>query len=155
MKALYYHLDIEWTGNQGSGTFDYRSYNRCFTIKGHKKSQTIEGSSDPVYLGDERKFNPEELLIASVSNCHMLWYLSLCSKNGVVVTSYKDKPMGVLATENGIEKITHVELNPEITITEESAKESALSLHKTAHEKCFISNSVNFRIDINPIITVT
>ena len=89
-KQHIYETNLVWVGNKGSGTMDYRSYDRDFTVEIEGKAQ-ISGSSDSIFLGDKSKYNPEDLLLSSVSSCHMLWYLHLCSKNGIVVLEYKEK----------------------------------------------------------------
>ncbi len=75
----HYTLSINWMGNLGNGTLDYRSYSRNHTITAPGKSP-IAGSSDPAFRGDRSCYNPEDLLVASLSTCHMLWYLHLCSE---------------------------------------------------------------------------
>jgi len=96
MKKHNYSIELEWTGNKGSGTFDYRSYSRNhkFIIEG--KPTELLGSSDPNFRGDATRYNPEELFLSSISACHMLWYLHLCSDNGIIVHEYIDKAEGVI-----------------------------------------------------------
>lgn len=107
----------------------------------------ISGSSDPAFHGDKTKHNPEELLIASLSSCHMLWYLHLCAEAGIIVVDYTDNATGVMMeTSNGGGKFKEVTLNPIITVTEDSMKEKADQLHQKANELCFIANSVNFPV---------
>ena len=89
-----YTARIEWSGNLGFGTSSYRAYSRDYRISAGDKPP-IEGSSDPAFRGDARRWNPEELLVASLSTCHQLWYLHLCAEAGIVVTAYHDEPSGV------------------------------------------------------------
>ena len=96
MKKHQYNLRVEWTGNKGSGTFDYRSYSRNHRIIIPSKSSELLGSSDPNFRGDTSRYNPEELLLSSVSACHMLWYLHLCSDNDVIVHEYIDDAEGTM-----------------------------------------------------------
>ena len=93
MKAHHYELALKWTGNKGEGTSSYRSYSRDYTISFDGKAE-IPGSSDPSFRGDQSRYNPEELLLASLSSCHMLWFLHLCADHGIVVTAYTDQPKG-------------------------------------------------------------
>lgn len=96
-----YDVAVTWTGNDGAGTQSYRSYRRDHVIEVVGKPQ-IPGSSDPDFLGDLVRYNPEELLVASLSACHMLWYLHLCADNGILVTDYRDNASGALqADESG------------------------------------------------------
>lgn len=145
-----YQLTIQWTGNKGTGTSNYRAYERSHEIIADNKA-TILASSDPAFRGDKTRYNPEELLVASLSSCHMLWYLHLCSEAGVIVTDYTDNATGtMMETENGGGHFTEVLLNPVVTVTDNSMIEAATALHAKANELCFIANSVNFKVGHNP-----
>lgn len=153
-KDHNYKLTVKWTGNKGSGTSDYKVYERSHQISVENKPD-ISGSSDPAFRGDKTKHNPEELLVASVSSCHLLWYLHLCAEAGVIVTDYVDNASGImLETPDGGGHFTEVTLNPNVTVTEESMIEKANELHKRANELCFIANSVNFPVHHNPTFFV-
>jgi len=80
-KMLNYEISLTWTGNKGQGTSDYTIYERSYSLGG-KGKPLIAGSSDPKFRGDETKWNPEEMLLASIASCHMLWYLHFCADNG-------------------------------------------------------------------------
>lgn len=145
-KQHHYYLTTEWTGNRGTGTSDYRAYDRSHTIQSENKI-SLECSSDVAFRGDPSKYNPEDLLVASISSCHMLWYLHLCADAGIVVTSYIDRAEGnMVETPQGGGHFTEVTLNPVVTITASEMIPKAEALHKKAHELCFISNSVNFEV---------
>ena len=145
-----YNLTIKWTGNKGTGTSDYRSYDRSHSISVNNKTEIL-ASSDPAFRGDKTRHNPEDLLVASLSSCHMLSYLHLCAVGGVVVTGYVDNATGIMTeTPNGGGRFTEVTLNPVVTVTESSMTEKANELHKKANELCFIANSVNFPVKHNP-----
>ena len=142
----HYNLTLKWTGNRGTGTSDYRAYDRSHTIILDNKVE-ISASSDPAFRGDKTKHNPEELLVAAISSCHMLSYLHLCAVAGVVVTNYVDHATGIMTeTPNGGGHFTEVTLNPIVTVAENSMTEKANELHKKANELCFIANSVNFPV---------
>lgn len=145
-KEHYYKATIVWTGNNGAGTKDYKSYDRNHTICVEKKAEIL-ASSDPSFLGDPKRYNPEELLVASLSGCHMLWYLHLCAVNGVVVVDYQDNALGTMKenTENG-GQFTEVVLHPVVTITDSAQIDKANALHKVANKMCFIANSCNFPV---------
>ncbi|MBK7172302.1 MAG: OsmC family protein [Bacteroidales bacterium] len=152
MKEHLYQLAIKWTGNTGSGTLDYRSYERSYTIQAENKVG-IFASSDPVFRGDKTKYNPEELLLASLSGCHMLWFLHLCAESGIVITDYIDNPVGILSeTENGGGRFKEVILNPVVTIENIDLAGKIDELHQKANELCFIANSVNFKVKHNATI---
>ena len=151
-KEHLYRLTLQWTGNTGKGTANYRVYDRAYEIELPGKP-IILGSSDPAFRGDKTKYNPEELLVASISSCHMLWYLHLCANAGIVVIDYCDRSVGKMSeTKDGGGRFTEVILKPEITITAQSDLEQAKQLHHKAHELCFIANSVNFPILCQPLI---
>lgn len=146
-----YNLTIQWTGNTGQGTKDYRSYERSHTVLIEGKSDILS-SSDPAFRGDHSKHNPEELFLASISSCHMLWYLHLCADNGIVVVNYSDNATGTLQeTKNGSGHFTEVTLHPIVTVADQSMIEKANELHKQANEFCFIANSCNFKIHHKPL----
>jgi len=112
---------------------------------------SIPGSSDPAFHGDAARYNPEEMLVASLSTCHMLWYLHLCAVNKVVVLGYEDNAAGTMEeTGNGGGHFVEVTLQPIITITAQSNLDTARRLHHDAHEKCFIASSVNFPVRVQP-----
>lgn len=146
-KEHHYKTTITWTGNKGAGTKDYRSYDRAHTVSGLDKSEIL-ASSDPSFMGDPKRYNPEELFVASLSGCHMLWYLHLCSINGIVVVGYQDNAMGTMKEnpENG-GRFTQVVLRPEVTITDSAQVEKANALHHEANKLCFIANSCNFPVE--------
>lgn len=151
MKGQHqYKLTVRWTGNTGQGTKDYRAYKRDHKILTDEK-QAIACSSDPAFRGDKTKHNPEELFLASISSCHMLWYLHLCAENGIIVTDYFDNATGTMQeTENGGGHFTEVILNPVVTVTDKTMIDRANDLHKKANELCFIANSCNFTIRHQP-----
>ena len=149
-KQHHYQTNLEWTGNKGKGTLNYRSYDRNHTIKVAGKPDLL-GSSDPSFRGDPTCYNPEELLVASLSSCHMLWFLHLCSEAGIIVVDYQDKASGTMQErKDGSGIFESVTLYPRVTITEESKMELAQSLHQQAHRMCFIANSCNFPVKHEP-----
>jgi len=146
-KQHNYSVKLEWTGNKGSGTFDYRSYSRSHVISAEDKSADIQGSSDPNFHGDEARYNPEELFLSSLSACHMLWYLHLCTVNDVIVLEYIDHPKGRMEEDaNGSGRFTEVVLHPEVVVSKPNMIEKANELHHKANKMCFIANSCNFEI---------
>ena len=145
-KEHIYETNLVWTGNQGTGTKTYAGYSRAHEISIEGKP-AILGSSDPVFRGDASRYNPEELLVAALSACHMLYYLHLCADAQVVVTDYKDGATGrMIETADGGGHFTEVKLNPRVVISKESDVEKAKELHHKAHKLCFIANSVNFPV---------
>ena len=153
-KQHHYSLTTKWTGNKGIGTSAYTAYERSHVVSIENKPDLL-CSSDPAFLGDKTRYNPEELLVASISSCHMLWYLHLCSEAGVVVTDYLDEARGTMEeTADGGGYFTEVTLYPAVTITKASMENKAYELHRRANEHCFIANSCNFPIYHKPTIKI-
>jgi organic hydroperoxide reductase OsmC/OhrA len=149
-----YEVTVRWTGNTGSGTSDYRGYGRDHEVAGDGKP-AIPGSSDPAFRGDAARWNPEELLVASLAQCHMLWYLHLCAVGGVVVTDYTDTPAGTMAMdETGGGRFTDVVLRPAVTVADPSMTERAQALHEEIGALCFIARSVSFPVRHEPTVRV-
>ena len=153
MKQHNYEIHVEWTGNTGEGTKTYRSYNRNYKISAAGKPEIL-GSSDPSFRGDPSRYNPEDLLVASLSACHMLSYLHLCAVNHIAVLDYRDSALGLMEENaDGSAQFTRVTLRPNVKISPCDDQAKADSLHADAHHLCFIARSVNFPVDVTPTIT--
>lgn len=147
MKEHTYTTQLYWTGNQGQGTRNYQVYSRDHEINIQGGVHPIFGSSDPAFRGDPAKYNPEELLLASLSACHMLWYLHLCSISGVIVVGYQDfATANMVEDESGSGRFSEANLQPKVLVSEEKMVGPAQALHAEAGRKCFIANSVNFPV---------
>jgi organic hydroperoxide reductase OsmC/OhrA len=149
-----YEVRIVWTGDLGEGTSGYRAYGRRHEVTAPERP-AIAGSSDPAFRGDPDRWDPERLLVASLSQCHMLGYLHQCADAGVVVVAYEDHAVGTMVqSADGGGRFTEVVLRPAVTVADESMLEQARALHERAHELCFIANSVNFAVRHEPSIAV-
>ncbi|MDO1527995.1 OsmC family protein [Fulvimonas sp. R45] len=149
-----YRVDVAWTGNRGSGTDGYRNYSRNHVIRIPGKPD-LAGSSDPTFRGDATRHNPEDMLVAALSTCHMLSYLHMATVAGVVVVAYDDSAEGTMVTEGNGGRFTEVVLRPVVTIRADSDPDQALAAHEDAHHACFIANSVNFPVRCEPRIVVS
>jgi organic hydroperoxide reductase OsmC/OhrA len=159
-----YRVSVSWTGNRGQGTAGYQAYDRSHEVTAGRSDaaaddspgpgpQPITGSSDPAFRGDRGGWNPEQLLTAALSQCHMLWYLHMCAVAGVVVTGYRDDAVGTVAEDaDGGGRFTEVVLRPRVTVSSRDMIEKAAGLHREAHEKCFIARSVNFPVRHEPVV---
>lgn len=149
-----YTVSIEWLGNRGTGTSGYRDYGRQLVVRAEGK-EPIEASADRVFHGDADRWNPEEMLVAALAQCHMLSYFHAAVKAGVVVTAYTDAPVGTM-TEDGHDggAFTDVLLRPVVTIAAGSSPEAAEEAHVLANRLCFIANSVSFPVRHEPTIVV-
>jgi len=152
-KRHIYHVTVEWTGNRGTGTISYSGYGRDHAIAAGAKPP-IPGSSDAAFRGDAARWNPEDLLVASISACHKLWYLHLCASSGISVLSYRDEAEGVMEEDaSGAGRFIRAVLRPRIVVRAGDDVEQAARLHHDAHDHCFIANSMNFPITCEPVIT--
>ena len=113
----------------------------------------MAASADPNFRGDQTRYNPEELLVAALSSCHMLWYLHLCAVNKIEVLTYRDRATGFMEEQAGAGRFREVILRPAVTIAKGSNPDQARALHARAHQECFIANSVNFPVLHEPSIT--
>ncbi|SJN10438.1 OsmC/Ohr family protein [Leucobacter sp. 7(1)] len=154
MKDLHeYRIDIEWSGNRGTGTSGYREYGRELLIHADHKSP-LEGSADPTFHGNRERWNPEELLVAALAQCHMLSYLHMAVRAGVVVMAYTDAARGTMQQQGVGGAFTEVVLRPRVTVADASMVDAARQAHVAAREACFIANSVNFPVHHEPEIVV-
>jgi organic hydroperoxide reductase OsmC/OhrA len=152
-KQHIYRVTVEWTGNRGPGTTSYASYSRDHVIKSGSKP-VIDGSSDPAFRGDAKRWNPEELLVASISACHKLWYLHLCAVAGIAVLGYHDEADALMQEDaDGAGRFLSATLRPQVLIRAGDDVGKARTLHHDAHRYCFIANSVNFPINCEPTVT--
>jgi organic hydroperoxide reductase OsmC/OhrA len=144
-----YRVRLHWTGNSGADAASFRRHDRSYELSAPGKP-VIAGSSDAVFRGDAARWNPEDLLVASLSSCHQLWYLGLCAAAGVVVAAYEDDAEGVMLEEEagGAGQFTAVVLRPRVTLAPGADRARAQALHATAHAKCFIARSVNFPVTV-------
>ncbi|MEV4755395.1 OsmC family protein [Micromonospora sp. NPDC049559] len=148
-----YELTVDWTGAGESGTANYRVYGRDHEVTADGPAPLL-GSADPTFRGTTDRWNPEQLLVASLSQCHMLSYLSLCARGRVVVTAYTDRPVGTMVESGDGGHFTDVLLRPRVTVAAPEMVAEATALHATAHEVCFIASSVNFPVRHEPVILV-
>ncbi len=141
-----YSVAVEWQGNRGTGTSGYREYSRELVVTAAGK-HPLEGSADKPFRGDPARWNPEELLLAALAQCHLLSYLHVAVTVGVVVTAYEDDASGTMVEDGqGSGAFTEVVLHPRVTVADASMAEAALAAHTRANELCFIANSVNFPV---------
>ncbi len=146
-----YRATTIWTGASKGATTSYESYSREYIVAIDGKL-CIVGSADPSFRGNSALHNPEDLLVSSLSACHMLSYLALCARSGIRVVSYVDEVSGRMAPQEGKVRFTEVVLNPRVTIEPGDNLEKAQSLHKDAHDICFIANSVAFPVRHQPTV---
>jgi len=151
--AHSYALTTTWTGNRGSGTSGYRDYARDVTIEVAGKPALL-ASADRPFRGDPERWNPEDLLLAALSECHLLSYLHACVVRGVVVTSYVDEAVGTMRQEGNGGRFESVTLRPRVTVADAAMIDDAIAAHHDAHEWCFIANSVNFPVGHEPVVQV-
>jgi organic hydroperoxide reductase OsmC/OhrA len=148
-----YEVTVNWTGNRGTGTSGYRSYGREHEVTA-AGLPVLMGSADPTFHGDRDRWNPEQLLLTALSQCHMLSYLHVAVLHGVSVTSYADTAVGTLVlNRDGSGQFTSVTLRPRLTVADPATATLAAKLHGEAAAKCFIARSVNFPVLHEPTVT--
>ena len=151
MAEHRYELSVRWTGSRSTGTTGYRDYDRTHEVSAAGKP-AIAGSSDPAFRGEADRWNPEELLVASLSQCHLLWYLHLATTAGIVVLEYHDDPIGTMAENpDGSGQFSDVLLRPRVRVSEPAMIEGAQALHEQVDAFCFIARSVNFPVRHQPV----
>ncbi len=146
-----YALTVRWTGNLGEGTAGYRAYSRDHDVE-IPGLPVLKGSSDPTFRGDPARYNPEQLLLAALSQCHMLSFLHVAVMNGVVVTGYVDEAEGLMrSNRDGSGQFESVTLKPQVTVASEDHLPLMAELHHKANQLCFIARSVNFPVHHEPV----
>jgi organic hydroperoxide reductase OsmC/OhrA len=144
-------VSVEWTGNRGSGTSDYKAFARDNLLTSEGKPP-IEGSAARAFHGDPARWNPEETLIAALVECHLLSYLYVATQNGIVVEAYTDAATGTVRTAgDGSGRFEEVTLRPVVTISA-GDPEVARAIHADANRLCFIAASVDFPVHHEPEI---
>jgi organic hydroperoxide reductase OsmC/OhrA len=149
-REHHFAASVVWTGATQGPTSSYEAYSRAFRAEVEGKP-AIEGSADPSFRGDASRYNPEDLLVVSLSACHMLSYLHLCASAGIEVVAYEDHASGTMAIKDRKMRFIDVLLAPKVTIAK-GDREKAMALHEQAHEACFIASSVNFPVRHEAVI---
>ena len=150
---MTYTATIEWT--RGDARFCDLAYSRAHRWR-FDGGAVVPGSSSPhvvpAPLSDPSAVDPEEAFVASLSSCHMLWFLAIAAKRGCIVDAYSDQAAGVMA-RNAAQRLamTEVILRPRVLFSGKQPSESEhAAMHALAHESCFIANSVNTAIRVEP-----
>ncbi|NYJ00081.1 organic hydroperoxide reductase OsmC/OhrA [Nocardioides thalensis] len=153
MTDHHYALELTWQGNRGTGTSGYRDYGRQVLLHADGKPDLL-GSADPTFRGDADRWNPEELLVAALGQCHLLSYLHSAVNHGITVLAYEDSPVGTMAQVGQGGRFTDVLLRPQVTIADPAHVGLAREIHHEASANCFIAQSVNFPVRHEPTILV-
>lgn len=151
-RSHAYEVTVTWTGNHWAGTDAGSKHLRDHELAA-QGLPVILGSSDPAFRGDSQRWNPEQLLVGALSQCHMLWYVYLCTAAGIVVTGYVDNPCGTMVETAEGGHFTEAVLRPQVTVESPDMIAAATALHEVAHGKCFIVNSVNFPVRCESSVT--
>ena len=141
-----HRIALEW--NKGDAAFTYEAYTRNHIIRFKDGQETLTASASPPYRGDGSKADPEDMLVAALSSCHMLSFLAIAAKKRLTVTSYQDEAVGFLENEGGKLWISRVILRPRVEM--DADPETLMQIHHMAHEACFIANSVKTEITVEP-----
>ena len=141
-----HHIHLAW--DKGDAPFTYNDYPRNHALSFKNGQETVIASAAPAYKGDATKADPEDLLVASLSSCHMLSFLAIANKKKVTVTAYEDDAVGFLENDNGTLWIARVILRPKVTCDADAG--TLAQIHHLAHEACFIANSVKTDVRVEP-----
>jgi organic hydroperoxide reductase OsmC/OhrA len=152
VRAHRFAARLRWTGAERGPTTSYKAYSREYVIEADGKPP-LTGSADPHFLGDAAYYNPEDLLVAALSACHLLSYLAQCARAGIAVVAYDDDASGEMTLIDGTIRFREVMLRPRVAIADTARIEEAIALHERAHADCFIANSVNFPVRHEPVVT--
>lgn len=148
-----YTSTLVWTGARKGPTSSYQAYSREHEFQSAGKPR-LALSADPHFRGDSTLYNPEELLVMSLSSCHLLSYLAECARAGVHIVAYGDSASGVMTMRDGRLRFTEVVLRPRVTVVAGTDMDRALALHEPAHDDCYIANSVNFPVRHEPTLVI-
>ncbi|MGV0996986.1 OsmC family protein [Empedobacter falsenii] len=141
-----FKVALNWIKKESKMDSSTRIYTKSHHISIEGKPD-LEVSAAKAFKGDPNLYNPEDLLLSSLTSCHMMSYLYCCAQHKIEVISYQDHSEATLQVNpDGSGKIVKVDLFPDIIISDSSQIELALSLHKKANELCFIANSCNFPV---------
>jgi len=141
-----HHIKLTW--EKGDVPFTYNDYPRNHAIAFKNGQESVTASASPAYKGDAGKPDPEDLLVAALSSCHMLSFLAIAAKKKLTVNSYEDDAVGFLENDGGKLSIARVILRPKVTIDTDA--ETLAHIHHLAHEACFIANSVKTQVSVEP-----
>lgn len=153
MSALTtYTAGVEWTAGDGPGTTSYTAYSRDHRVHVEGKA-VIDASAEPASRGDAHRVNPEELFVAAIAQCHMLWFLHMAATDGVVVVAYTDRAVGTVRMESAASgQFVDVVLHPRVELAGAPANDELLArLHRDAQDRCLVGRSVNFPVYIRPV----
>jgi organic hydroperoxide reductase OsmC/OhrA len=146
-RESQFQSQVRWTGSYVSGQTGGRSYTRDMLVEPAGKPP-IPGSAGTQFFGDAARYNPEDLMLASLAECHLLTYLALATKAGIRFEALSIQVTGVLGSSGGKTRFVRATLTPIATLAAGADNTLAQALHRDAHEQCFMSNSINFPIEI-------
>jgi organic hydroperoxide reductase OsmC/OhrA len=152
VRPHLYATRLRWVGPDQGATTSYKTYSRDYAVEADGKPE-LRGSADQHFLGDATRYNPEDLLVAALSACHLLSYLAECARAGIAVLAYDDDASGEMTLIDGVLRFREVTLHPKVAIADEARLDEAIALHERAHTLCFIANSVNFPVHHEPVVT--
>jgi organic hydroperoxide reductase OsmC/OhrA len=144
MSSHRYETRLNWSGSTGLG---WEHYDRLHSATAPPAEQEIRITTGESH-GDPSILNPEQLLVMSASSCQMLWFLHLAAKARIDVVAYEDEATGVMPLDDEPLRITEITLRPRITVAGDASAERVRKLVHTAHEHCFIANSLNSAVSI-------
>ena len=152
-KEHRYEAAVRWTGAKEGTTSSYRGYSREYEAAVEGKP-ALRLTADGAFFGDDALHNPEDLLVISLSGCHLLTYLAECARAGLRVLSYEDEASGTMAWDGETYRFGEVVLRPRVVVEEGGDLALAEELHHKSHDLCFVARSMNFPVRHEPEVTV-
>ena len=147
-----HRITLNWS--RDGGPYARGNYKAAHTVR-FQGGQSVVSSAAPEFGGDAAHTDPEQLLVASLSSCHMLTFLAVAANRGYVPDTYQDDAEGTLGkNEQGVTVMTHVLLRPRVAFSGDKrpTPEEYEQLHARAHKGCFMANSVKTEVEVKPIL---
>jgi organic hydroperoxide reductase OsmC/OhrA len=146
----HYETRLRWSGSTGLGWEDYDRTHTALAPPAEQEIRLTTGESQ----GDPRILNPEQLVVMAASSCQMLWFLHLAAKARLDVVEYEDDASGLMPEDDAPVRITEITLRPRIVIAGHADEERVRKLAQTAHEHCYIANSLNGAVRLEPRVEI-
>jgi organic hydroperoxide reductase OsmC/OhrA len=148
MATHRYETRLRWTGSTGLGWERYDRAHAAVAPPAEQEIALTTGESK----GDPRVLNPEQLLVMAASSCQLLMFLHLAAKARIDVVEYEDEALGLMPFDDEPVRITEITLRPRIVVAGAAGEERVRKLVHTAHEHCFIANSLTTEMSVEPRI---
>ena len=148
-QEVVFEGSLQWAGHGPGQAFSYDSFDRTTQLQ-FAGGAVVRASAPAEFNGDDSLLNPETLMLASLMQCHFLTFMAVASKSGATVLSYSDSGSGRLAMKDGRMRYVEVILRPAVELADPVHMARLATFHDKAHANCFMANSVNFPVLVQP-----